>query len=173
MSHAAKLTTSARISLLVRTGLLAAMICLLTTVFHIPTFNGYIHCGDAMIYLAAATLPLPYAMAAAAIGGAMSDLLTGYVMYILPTFLIKALLALVFHCIGGDALVCGKRILGTVLCGIVSMVGYWITAVILYGGWKAQFVGTIPGNAMQALGSALVYCAVAAAVQKGVQFKKQ
>ena len=40
-------------------------------------FNGgYIHLGDALIYLAAVLLPAPYAMAAGAIGGGLADLLT-------------------------------------------------------------------------------------------------
>ena len=53
------------------TALFAAMICLTTAyLFHIPvgTAGGYIHLGDAFIYLAAAFLPTPYAMAAAGIG---------------------------------------------------------------------------------------------------------
>ena len=45
---------------MVYAGLFAAMTALFTATLHIPVGNGYIHCGDAVIYLAAALLPMPY-----------------------------------------------------------------------------------------------------------------
>ena len=106
---------------IVRTGLLAAMICLLTALLHIPTPNGYIHCGDAVIYLAAATLPLPYAIAAAAVGGAMADFLSGYAVYILPTFLIKGVLAAAFQKVGGEEFVSRRKVAACVVCCLISV----------------------------------------------------
>ena len=46
---------------MVRAGMFAALITLMTAVLHIPVGNGYIHCGDAVIFLAAVSLPVPYA----------------------------------------------------------------------------------------------------------------
>jgi len=49
------------------TGIMAALITIMTAyVFHIPigVNGGYVHFGDALIYLAATVLPAPYAMAA-------------------------------------------------------------------------------------------------------------
>lgn len=151
---------------IVYAGLFAAMTALFTAMLHIPVGNGYIHCGDAVIYLAAAALPMPYAVGAAAIGGMTADLLSGYPMYALPTFLIKGLLALIFSLIGGKRAVDGRRLAGLVLCGILSVLGYWVTAVILYGGWTAQFIGTAPGNLIQAAGSGVVYGICAAALER-------
>ena len=54
-------------------------------------YGGYIHFGDAIIYLTATLLPAPYAIAAAAIGGGLADLLTAP-MWILPTIIIKMLI---------------------------------------------------------------------------------
>ncbi len=147
-------------------GLFAAMTALLTATLHIPVGNGYIHCGDAVIFLAAAMLPMPYAVAASAVGGMLADLLSGYAVYALPTFLIKGLLALTFAKVGGEQLFCKRRVLAVILCGIVSIIGYWITAVVLYGGWTAQFIGTVPGNAVQAVGSGALYAAAALALQR-------
>ena len=76
---------------LARAGMFAAMTALLTATLHIPVGNGYIHCGDAVIFLAAALLPMPYAVGASAIGGMMADVLSGYPSYALPTFLIKGM----------------------------------------------------------------------------------
>ena len=67
------------VTLLTVTGLFAAIITLMTAyICHIPygANGGYIHFGDALIYVAAVILPRPYAMAAAAIGGGLADLLT-------------------------------------------------------------------------------------------------
>lgn len=55
--------------------MLAALTCVFTMFLKIPIMggNGYIHLGDMVIYLAASLLPLPYAMASAAIGGTLAD----------------------------------------------------------------------------------------------------
>ena len=53
-----------------------------------------------------------------------------------------------------------------VLCGIISVLGYWVTAVFLYGGWRTQFAVTVPGNLMQAAASAAVYSAAALALMR-------
>lgn len=151
---------------MVYAGLFAALTALLTAVLHIPVGNGYVHCGDAVIYLAAAMLPLPYAAGAAAVGGALADVLSGYAVYALPTFIIKAMLAAVFSAVGGTQMLEKRRILAMILCGLVSVTGYWLTAVILYGGWAAQFIETVPGNCMQAIASGIVYAVIAAAMAR-------
>lgn len=58
-----------RTTKLTTTGLFAAMITIITAyICHIPygANGGYIHFGDALIYLSAVFLPPPYALAAAA-----------------------------------------------------------------------------------------------------------
>lgn len=82
------------------TGLMAAMITLMTAyICHIPIGlnGGYLHFGDSLIYLAAALLPTPYALAAAAIGGGLADLLT-VPLWLPATIVIKPLIALPFTC---------------------------------------------------------------------------
>ena len=78
------------------TGLMAALITLFTAyIVHIPVGvgGGYIHLGDALIYLSAALLPAPYAMAAGAIGGGLADLLTAP-MWAPATVIIKILIVI-------------------------------------------------------------------------------
>lgn len=148
---------------MVRTGLLASLICLLTALLHIPTPNGYIHCGDAVIYLAATQLPLPYAVCASAIGGAMADFLSGYPLYILPTFLIKALLALCFSLIAGEETASFRRkTAACIVCTVVSVAGYWLAAVILFGNPTAQLLETMPANLIQGIGSGILFFAISA-----------
>ena len=82
---------------------MTAVILLLTTFVHIPLpiAVGYVHVGDMAICLAAALLPAPYAIAAAALGGALSDLLGGYGYYAIFTAVIKA--AMPFNAVQGAA----------------------------------------------------------------------
>ena len=68
-------TTTNSAARMTLTGLFAAMITLMTAyICHIPygANGGYIHFGDALIYIAAVLLPRPYALAAAAIGGGLA-----------------------------------------------------------------------------------------------------
>lgn len=151
---------------MVYAGMFAALTALMTSVLHIPVGNGYIHCGDAVIFLAAALLPMPYAVGAAAVGGMLADVLAGYPMYALPTFIIKGMLAAAFSAVGGTRLMEKKRVFSLILCGIISVLGYWVTAVILYGGWAAQFVGTVPANCIQAAASGVLYAVSASALDR-------
>ena len=95
--HTTSVTPSGR--LLTSAAMFAAMITLTTAyLFHIPigANGGYIHFGDAFIYLAASLLPMPYACAAAAIGGGLADFLSGVPIWVIPTMIIKPLTAVWF-----------------------------------------------------------------------------
>ena len=118
-----------KIHLLTITALFAAAIAVMTAyLLHIPIpTGGYIHLGDALIYLAACLLPVPYAAAAAAIGAGLADLLTAP-MWVLPTLVIKAVLVLFFpaaYALAGCAMTGTMaafvpQFLGTLIQGIGS-----------------------------------------------------
>lgn len=77
-------------------GLFAAIICLLTLLHvPIPWGQGYIHPGDATIYLGAFILGPLYGALAAGVGSALADLISGYAIYIPVTFIVKALMAVI------------------------------------------------------------------------------
>ena len=82
--------------LLVTAALFAAAITVMTAyMLHIPIpTGGYIHLGDALIYLAACLLPVPCAAAAAAIGAGLADLLTA------PTFFDEIRIPVIKHDFG-------------------------------------------------------------------------
>ena len=86
-----------KLELMSQAAVMAALTAALTLWLHIPAGlnGGYIHFGDAVIYLAAALLPKPYAMAAGAAGGVIADLLTAP-LWAPATLLIKPLLVLPF-----------------------------------------------------------------------------
>ena len=73
------------------TAMFAALIIVTTAYLKIPAPLGYVHIGDSMVYLAASILPGPFGFIAAALGGALADLLAGYPQWAFPTAIIKAL----------------------------------------------------------------------------------
>lgn len=149
----------------------AAMIAVMTAFVKINMASGYIHLGDSMIYLAASFLPLPYAIAASAIGGGIADLLV-YPETIIYTVIIKAINA-VFFSSKGDKLLTKRNALMTIPSGLVTIIGYSISKfirVLLAGGSTpvafADALSKVPENSIQAVGSALIFIAVAAALDK-------
>lgn len=140
---------------LVTTALFAAVITVVTAyLFHIPFPTGYIHLGDAVIYLAACILPLPYAIAAAAIGAGLADLLT-FPIWVLPTVVIKALIILPFTS-KHEKLLCKRNVFATILACFLSPTLYALVAIPLTGtvsSFMPQFIGTL----IQAVGSGVIF----------------
>ena len=92
----AKKKANKQLIYVVMAALFAAIITVVTAyVLHIPTGNGYIHLGDSFIFLAASLLPLPYAIAAAAVGAGLADALTAPI-WVIATVIIKSLIVLPF-----------------------------------------------------------------------------
>ena len=93
----------------------AAMIAVMTAFVQIKTpTGGYVHLGDSMIYLTASFLPLPFAVAASAIGGGIADLLV-YPETIVYTVIIKAVNA-VFFSSKSEKLLTKRNALMTIRC---------------------------------------------------------
>lgn len=143
-----------------------AMIALSTAyLFHIPmgANGGYLHFGDGFIYLAACFLPMPYALASAAIGGGLADLLSGAPIWVIPTIIIKPLTAIWFTNKGN--LLCKRNVLALVLAGLVSNLGYLVAEALFYGSWLTA-LATKWGGVVQSAGSAAVFVAAALAFDR-------
>lgn len=154
------------------TAVFAALITIMTAyVFHIPVpiSGGYIHLGDSLIYLAASLLPTPYAMAAAAIGGGLADLLTAP-MWTLPTFVIKALITLPFSYKGSKILTKQNKF-APILAYFISGTGYFLANNLIFHSGVAFFV-SFGASLIQSGGSALVFYLFATLLDK-IGFKKQ
>ena len=148
------------------TGILAALITLFTAyIVHIPVgaAGGYIHLGDALIYLSAALLPTPYAMAAGAIGGGLADLLTAP-MWAPATILIKILIVIPFTS-KGTSILNKRNLIAPLIAMLISIAGYYVAEVILYGK-EAAFLVSVTTNTIQGIGSAAVFYIFGAAFQK-------
>lgn len=161
------------------TALFAAMTTICILLLHIPTGNqGYIHVADGVIYLAAAILPLPYAMLAGSIGGGLADLLAGSPAYILPTVIIKAVIVLTFSS-KSDKLLTKRNLIAPVPSLVLTVVLYAIAGFaidMLSGGTSqaalADAVSGMPMNVLQGVASAVLFYAVGAGLDK-LQFKNK
>lgn len=159
-------TKTKPVLLLTFTGLFAAMITIMTAyIFHIPygANGGYIHFGDALIYIAAVLLPRPYALAAAAIGGGMADLLTAP-MWAPATIIIKMLITLPFTSHKGRML-SPRNIAAPFIAALLSASGYYLAEGILFGSFLSP-IASFAGSVIQSGGSAVIFLAAAAALDR-------
>ncbi len=152
------------------TGMFAAIIFVMT-MLHIPVgAGGYIHVGDAVIYMAVVSMG-PWGVLAAAIGAAVADAVSGFYNYIIPTVLIKILISLSF-------ILARKKerkflnisnIICAVVGGIITIAGYFLADLVFY---RVGAVADIPANVIQAVGSVVVYIALAFAADRANLYKK-
>lgn len=145
-------------------GVLAALVFVATAVVHIPSHTGYIHVGDAFIYLAACLLPHPYAAAAGAVGAALSDALTGYAIWVPGTVIIKAA-AVFFFTARRDKLLCPRNLLALLPSFAVCIGGYYVYEALITSNWVAPLAGLLP-SLMQCVASAVVFVLLAAALDR-------
>lgn len=155
------------------TGAMAAVIavCIFAVRFPIASGQGYIHIGDALVYLSGCLLGT-YGIIASALGGALADLLSGYPVWALPTATIKAvnvlpfLLAIKFYKKKSDKAKCISiyTVIASVASGFITVFGYALVEVFLYSK-EAAFADMIP-NTIQAAASALMFIIIGSAIDK-------
>ena len=166
---------SERISLWVRTGVFAALICAATMLVQIPmpATGGYANAGDGVILTCAFLLSPISAAIAAGVGSAMADLLLGYVIYAPATLIIKGGMAL----LGGLLL---RRMgkakphvaypLSVLAAECVMVLGYLIYESLILGlGMGA--LGSVMGNIGQGIVGVLIACAVTPVLKKAKMFR--
>lgn len=165
-----RIRTHVNTTVIVTTAIMAAMITLMTAyICHVPTGinEGYIHFGDALIYIAAAILPAPYAMAAGAIGGGMADLLTAPV-WAPATIIIKMLITIPFTN-KNTKIVNTRNVIALFIAFVISGVGYFLAEGIMFGFTTAFFV-SLSGSIIQSGGSAIVFLLFGLALDR-IHFK--
>lgn len=158
--------------LLVFTSLFAAIICLATFLIKIPTLNGYIHIGDSMIYIASNVLPFPFGMIAGGIGGALSDMLGGYWLYVIPTFIIKCINGLCFYLLKTRKykIISARGIIAGLLSSTVTVVAYFFANAFLFD-FKYAITAT-PGEITQGVGAFIVFVILGLALDKSETLKR-
>ena len=134
------------------TALLAALCCMATLVLVIPSpTGGYMNLGDTIVLLGCYLLGPTYGAAAAGLGAALADVMSGYAIYAPATLIIKAAMALLA---GKLYALSGRKNIALPLCSTaaegVMVAGYWLYDGILLGSLAGSAVG-IPSNLVQGL----------------------
>lgn len=148
------------------TSIFAALIALMTAyIFHVPigVNGGYVHFGDALIYLAVVLLPRPYALAAAAIGGGLADLLTAP-MWMPATIIIKMLITIPFTN-KSTKIVTRRNVSATILAYFISGLGYFFAEYLLFGNWSVLLV-SMGQTLIQSFGSAILFVVLGLALDR-------
>lgn len=139
---------------IVISAMLAALVCVGTMIIKIPLpGSGYIHLGDGVVLLAAGMLSPLYGFLVAAVGSALADLLSGFVIYAPATFVIKGCMASVAYFIfarlkdklGHKGL--PARLIGSAAAEVIMVGGYFIFEWVLYD--LALALANIPMNGIQ------------------------
>lgn len=124
----------------------------------IPTALGYVHLGDGFVLLAAALLPTPYAVAAAAVGAGLADLLTGYAIWIPATVITKALMTLCFS--HRSKCFSARNITGIVPATLINAAGYYFFQAAFISQSLIVPLADLPFNVIQTLVGGIVFLLV-------------
>ncbi len=140
-----------RIKKMVAAALMAALTCVATMVIQVPSpMGGYVNCGDAIVLLSAFFLGPVWGAAAAGIGSAMADALSGYLSYAPATFLIKAVMALAAAALMGHVKLPAalRAILSGIAAEAIMVLGYFCYESLILG-YGAGAAAGIVGNCIQ------------------------
>ncbi|SHI57071.1 Uncharacterized membrane protein [Dethiosulfatibacter aminovorans DSM 17477] len=126
--------------------LMAAVVYVATYIGTALPFSGYIHLGDAAVFLSGLLLGPHYGMLASVLGSAMADGLKGYVVYIPATVILKGAMAYITGLARNknNSTIAGSMIVG----GLVMVAGYYVYEAFLYSNLAAPLV-SIPWNVLQ------------------------
>ena len=99
-------------------------------------------------------LPRPYALAAAAIGGGLADLLTAP-MWAPATIIIKMLITIPFTN-RSKKIVTTRNVIASVAAYFISGISYFLAEYIIFGTWSV-FLTSMAGSLIQSGGSAVFF----------------
>ena len=154
---------------LTTTAIVAALVFLMTYTFKIPTPTGYTHLGDCMIFIGVLILGTKKGALAGGIGAALSDALGGYTEWILPTFFIKAIMAMIMGVFVYKLLKNARFnwFIGAFVGGIAQVVLYALVKIPLKG--MSYVLVSLPTDILQTLfGIIFAGVIIAALNQSGI-----
>ncbi len=135
-------------------GIFAALVFVCTAFLQIPSHAGYVHVGDALIYLAACLLPWPYAMAVGILGSTLADVMTGFAIWAPASLMIKGLSVLAFRRQG--KIFCLRNMLALIPAWILCIGGYYAYEALITQNAVAPLAGIV-GSCMQCLISSMIF----------------
>ena len=147
--------------------MMAAIIFICTYTFKVPIAitGGYTHLGDCAIFVGVMILGRKDGTVAAAVGAALSDLLGGFLIWVIPTFVIKGVMAFVMGTVVEKVLPekKGNWLLGAILGGILQIIGYQLVKIVLIS--PAAALATIPTITAQTVAGIVIGAVVITVLQ--------
>ena len=150
------------------------MVSILFIRIPIPFTQGYVHLGDAMVFLSVLILGWKYGAVAAALGGMLGDLVGGFAMWAPWSFGIKGIMAVILGLVimlfsKNENISKGKflvgEIIGMIIAGSFMVAAYYFAEGIMYGNWVTPLLG-VPWNIGQFAAGMVIAVAIAAALCK-------
>lgn len=137
------------------TAMFAALTCAATMMIRFSiTGRGYVNLGDCIVNISGWLLGGAYGAAAAGVGSALADVLSGYMIYAPATLIIKAAMAMascvVFSALSKRHSSLFSRITASVSAEIIMVAGYAAYEAVIYGSLSVTLL-CAAGNAAQAV----------------------
>lgn len=161
-----------RIRNLTLDALFIAMVAVMTMVIKIPTYTGYIHLGDSMIFLVAVFFGRKKGALAGGVGSMFADILSGYMNWAPYTLVIKALMGFIVGAISnydGEKFLGVKNVLGVLAGGAFMVFGYFMANTIMSG--LMSGTASVFPNIVQAAGGMIIYCVIGYGVHRSGMMK--
>ena len=148
------------------TAVMTALVFLATFVPRIPIPLGYAHLGDAVIFLLALSIGRRDALIAACLGSALSDVLGGFLLWAVPTLVIKLFMADIVWRIAGRGNASRLRVFVAFIASSIWMAAaYTAFGAALYASVAAGLAST-PGLLMEGAVNTVAAFIVWPAVQR-------
>lgn len=152
------------------TALFTALVFVMTFVPKIPIPLGYAHLGNAAVFLGVVLIGRRSGAIAGSIGSALADLIGGFAIWIIPTLIIKYVMAMIFAYIGGQLKTSSftlsrRSITGLTLACLWMVVSYTLAGAFLYDSLAAG-LASAPGLAMEGLLNAAIFLLLVRPLQK-------
>jgi uncharacterized membrane protein len=158
-----------KLKTIVTAAVFAALVCAATMLIQIPTLTkGYVNLGDCVVLIAGWVCGAPWGFAAAGIGSALADIISGYAVYAPATFLIKGLMAVIaaaiIYAFGNRAFI--GRLVSAVAAELFMALGYFAFEwIFITGSFESSVIG-IPENLIQGAVGVLASAAVMTALER-------
>ena len=148
---------------------MSALVCAATLVIRIPTVtNGYVNLGDCVVMMSGWLLGAPWGFAAAGLGSALADIISGYPIYAPGTFLIKGIMAVIASLLvyAVREHIAVGRIISSVAAELFMAAGYFMYEwIFITGSFEKSVIG-IPENLIQGTVGVLSAFAVMTALER-------
>lgn len=138
-----------------------ALTCMATAFIQIPIPLGYAHLGDCIILIATYLCGPMVGVFAGGIGSAMADVITGFAIWAIPTFIIKTIMPIVAYYLFKHR----KITIGAIASLLFMVVGYVVAGCFLYGSVATGLTQT-PGLLLKSVVNFAVFRFVAFGAKK-------